>query len=83
MKKIFSHISNSTFLALAFFGLMTFVGIATAHAQNDTVNPLISTTGPNVLPAGGIQWKNQFGFFSNSYDGLSLSTNQLCLQNHR
>jgi hypothetical protein len=34
---------------------MTFVGATTAHAQ-DTVNPLISTTGPNVLGSGHIQW---------------------------
>jgi hypothetical protein len=34
---------------------MTVVGVTTAHAQ-DTINPLVSTTGPNVLGSGHIQW---------------------------
>ncbi len=68
------HISKSTILAIAFFCVMTFVGAFTAHAQNDTVSPLISTTGPNVLPAGNIQWKNQFGFSNISYDGTSMNS---------
>ena len=40
--------------ALAFFVVMTFVGLMAAHAQNDTLNPLLSTTGPNVLGVGRI-----------------------------
>ena len=63
MKKIFSHINKSTILAIAFFGVMTLVGISTAHAQNDTVNPLISTTGPNVLGAGSIQWNSTLDYY--------------------
>ena len=55
------RISKPTILALVFFGVMTLIGISATHAQNDTVNPLFSTTGPNVLPAGSIQWNNKFG----------------------
>lgn len=63
MKKIISHLNKSTFLALAFFGIMTLVGISTAHAQNDTLNPLFSTTGPNVLGEGRIQWNNTVDYY--------------------
>lgn len=63
MKKIITHINKSTFLALAFFGIMTLVGISTAHAQNDTLNPLFSTTGPNVLGEGRIQWNNSVDYY--------------------
>ncbi len=55
MKKQSTHRNLSTCFALLFFAAMTFVGATTAHAQ-DTVNSLISTTGPNVLGAGHIQW---------------------------
>ena len=66
MKKIISHLNKSTFLALAFFGIMTLVGISTAHAQNDTLNPLFSTTGPNVLGEGRIQWNSSLDFYHSS-----------------
>lgn len=55
MKKQSTHRNLSTCFALLFFAAMALVGATTAHAQ-DTVNPLISTTGPNVLGAGHIQW---------------------------
>lgn len=55
MKKQPTHRNLSTFSALLFFAAMALVGATTAHAQ-DTVNPLISTTGPNVLGSGHIQW---------------------------
>ena len=66
--------NKSTLLAVAFFCAMTLVGISAAHAQNDTVNPLISTTGPNVLPAGNIQWQNQFGYSNIRYYGSSFTS---------
>ncbi len=47
--------NNTTYFALLFFAAMTVVGVTTAHAQ-DTINPLVSTTGPNVLGSGHIQW---------------------------
>jgi opacity protein-like surface antigen len=47
--------NNTTNFALLFFAAMTVVGVTTAHAQ-DTINPLVSTTGPNVLGSGHIQW---------------------------
>ena len=47
--------NNATYFALLFFAAMTVVGVTTAHAQ-DTINPLVSTTGPNVLGSGHIQW---------------------------
>lgn len=60
MKKTILHISKSTLLAIAFFGLMTLA--ATATAQNDTVNPLVATTGPNVLGEGHIQWNSSLEY---------------------
>ena len=45
-------------------------GYDTATAQNDTnSNPLLSTTGPNVLPKGGIQWNNNLEYY---YLGMSI-----------
>lgn len=55
MKKHPTHRNLSTCFALLFFAAMVLVGATTANAQ-DTVNPLIATTGPNVLGAGHIQW---------------------------
>ncbi|MBR1833991.1 MAG: hypothetical protein IJ785_00560 [Bacteroidales bacterium] len=49
------HTPKSTLLALFFFLAMALVGSITLHAQ-DTVNPLLSTTGPNVLSSGHIYW---------------------------
>lgn len=55
MKKQSTRSNNTTYFALLFFAAMTVVGVTTAHAQ-DTINPLVSTTGPNVLGSGHIQW---------------------------
>ena len=55
MKKTHTRSNNATYLAMLFFAAMTVVGVTTAHAQ-DTINPLVSTTGPNVLGSGHIQW---------------------------
>ena len=66
MKNI--HIRKSTILAVAFFGIMTAVSISAANAQIDIDNPLISTTGPNVLGQGRIQWDN-----SMEYHHLSIT----------
>ena len=57
------HNSKPTVLAIAFFFVMTFVGVTAAHAQNDTLNPLFSTTGPNVLGEGRIQWNNSADYY--------------------
>lgn len=55
--------SKPTVLAIAFFFVMTFIGVTAAHAQNDTLNPLFSTTGPNVLGEGRIQWNNSADYY--------------------
>jgi hypothetical protein len=55
MKKQSIRSNNTTYFALLFFAAMTVVGVTTAHAQ-DTINPLVSTTGPDVLGSGHIQW---------------------------
>jgi opacity protein-like surface antigen len=55
MKKQSTRSNNTTYFALLFFAAMTVVGVTTAHAQ-DTINPLVSATGPNVLGSGHIQW---------------------------
>ena len=55
MKKTHTCNNKPTFVALLFFAAMTVVGVTTAHAQ-DTINPLVATTGPNVLGSGHIQW---------------------------
>lgn len=78
MKKIITHLNKSTFLALAFFGIMTLVGISAAHAQNDTVNPLFSTTGPNVLGEGRIQWNNSVDYY---YSMQHFDNNNYTLDN--
>ena len=60
MKKIFRHLDASLVCSILFFCLMVTVGVATAHAQ-DTIresNPLLYTTGPNVLGSGRIQWNS-------------------------
>lgn len=54
MKRALYPTGKSTMLALAFFVVMTFVGLTASHAQNDTLNLLLSTTGPNVLGVGRI-----------------------------
>lgn len=53
-----------------FSALFIASGHSTAAAQNDTISsPLIAITGPNVLPKGGVQWNNEFGFmYRNSSD---------------
>lgn len=63
MKRSLSPTGKSTLFALAFFVVMTFVGLTAAHAQNDTLNPLLSTTGPNVLGAGRIQWSSSLDYY--------------------
>ena len=54
---------KSTFLAAAFFVIMTFAAVSMANAQNDTVNPLFSTTGPNVMGEGHLQWNNAVDYY--------------------
>ena len=66
MKHFTTSNSKSTVLALAFFFVMTLVSITAAHAQNDTLNPLFSTTGPNVLGEGRIQWNSSLDFYHSS-----------------
>jgi len=61
MKKILHNIDKPLFGAIVFFGLMATVGIAAANAQD--TNILVSTTGPNVLGAGHIQWNNSLEYF--------------------
>ena len=63
MKRALSPTGKSTMFALAFFVVMTFVGLMAAHAQNDTLNPLLSTTGPNVLGVGRIQWSSSLDYY--------------------
>lgn len=71
MKKTSFHISKSTLLAIVFFGIMALT--ATATAQNDTVNPLVATTGPNVLGEGRIQWNSSIEYL---HDGNNLGAYQ-------
>ena len=58
--------SKSTVLAIAFFFVMTVVSFTAVHAQNDTLNPLFSTTGPNVLGEGRIQWNSSLDYYRSS-----------------
>ena len=66
MKQSTTPNRKSTVLALTFFFVMTLVGVSAAHAQNDTLNPLFSTTGPNVLGEGRIQWNSSLDFYHSS-----------------
>ena len=65
MKKQSTRSNNTTYFALLFFAAMTVVGVTTAHAQ-DTINPLVATTGPNVLGAGRIEWNSSLDFYHSS-----------------
>lgn len=77
MKHIRIHISKSSFLAILFFGIMTTIGCNAANAQ-DTINPLISTTGPNVLGSGRIQWNSNLEWFHIYHQSfLKMRTNTL------
>ena len=62
MKHYHLHINKSSLLAVLFFGIMTAIGCNAANAQ-DSINPLISTTGPNVLGSGHIQWNSNIEWF--------------------
>jgi len=62
MKYAHHRNNKSTLIAILFFGIMTAIGCNAANAQ-DTINPLISTTGPNVLGAGRIQWNSNLEWF--------------------
>ena len=82
MKKTHTCNNKPTFVALLFFAAMTVVGVTTAHAQ-DTINPLVATTGPNVLGSGHIQWNTSLmwdhmhTFASNGterYNGIGART---------
>lgn len=59
MKSNLLHSHRPTLCAVLLFGVLALFGSLSLHAQ-DTVNPLLSTTGPNVLGAGHIQWNNAF-----------------------
>ena len=54
---------KSTFLALAFFGVMTVLSAASANAQESPVSPLLSLTGPNVMERGSLLWDNAFDYY--------------------
>lgn len=71
MKKIFPHISKFLLRTVVFVGFMAIA--ATVVAQHDTVNLLVSTTGPNVLGEGRIQWDNSIEYF---HDGGGLGVYQ-------
>lgn len=69
MENTHTHNNKPTFAALLFFAAMTVVGVTTAHAQ-DTVNSLVSTTGPNVLGSGHIQWNTNLQWDHMRYYGF-------------
>ena len=63
---------KSTILAIAFFGIMTTVSIA-ASAQTNSDSPLITTTGPNVLGQGHIQWNNSLDYHHSTINEINTS----------
>lgn len=75
MKKILHNIDKPLFGAIVFFGLMATAGIAAAHAQDTVSNPLVTTTGPNVLGEGRIQWNSQIEYHHVGYNGGSMDFN--------
>lgn len=60
---------KSTILAGTFFAVITIVSISVAHAQVNNENPILATSGPNVLEKGGKLWHNEL-----SYEYLDLGT---------
>ena len=73
MKKTTHHLDKPLIGAMLFFGLMATVGITAANAQD--TNILISTTGPNVLGAGHIQWNSSLEYYHYGYNGANLHFN--------
>lgn len=73
MKQTARTFNKPLFSAILFFGLMATVGIAAAHAQD--TNILISTTGPNVLGQGHIQWNSSLEYYHYGYNGANLHFN--------
>lgn len=76
MKQTARTFNKPLFSAILFFGLMATVGIAAVHAQ-DTVaeNPLIATTGPNVLGQGNIQWNSSLEYYHYGHNSANLHFN--------
>lgn len=77
MKKISHHLDKPLFGAILFIGLMAAVGATAAHAQ-DTVreySPLVTTTGPNVLGAGHIQWNSSLEYHHMGANGTNMNYN--------
>lgn len=58
---------KSTILAGTFFAVITIVSISVARAQVNNENPILATSGPNVLEKGGKLWHNEL-----SYEYLDL-----------
>ncbi len=61
---------KSTILAIAFFGIMIIVS-SVASAQTDSDSPLVTTTGPNVLGQGHIQWNNSLDYHHSTIKPIS------------
>ena len=53
---------KSTILAGTFFAVITIVSISVAHAQVNNENPILATSGPNVLEKGGKLWHNELSY---------------------
>lgn len=69
-----AHTPNKPlFGAILFFSLMATVGIAATHAQDSNI--LVSTTGPNVLGQGRIQWNSSLEYYHCGYNGANLHFN--------
>lgn len=73
MNNKFLNNFKSTFLAVLFFGVMICFSATVAKAQSDTINPLFSTTGPNVLGAGHLQWNTSLDYYHLTRESFSNS----------
>ena len=68
--------SNRPLLAaMLVMSLFALLGAATAHAQDE--NPLVATTGPNVLGQGKIQWNSQLEYMHYEWTSFGPLANDL------
>lgn len=67
MKNRHTSRKGSSLLPIVMLGIMLLAGSVTMQAQTDSTaasNPLFSTSGPNVMGAGHLQWYNNMEFIS-------------------
>ena len=63
MKKNYRHFDPSSLCAVLFFAVLFVFSAKVAPAQDTVNSPLVTTTGPNVLGKGELQWNTQMEYY--------------------